>query len=270
MARAPQRGAQGASAGDDFYEEEIEGTDDRREVRGQGAGEAEDDAALDTGEEQETGFEEDLGADNGDDFDDGFDEPVRPTRGEQRHQRLANENRELRRQLDEVRRPAEPRPPPGPREETDAEFEARIRELSAEERIEARYSRDRVFQVRRDQARDFQAANDRDRNNYDAKARTNRQMLRMADRVEREFNDRMQRGQPVSRLDLYYWLRGQQADKTGVKDDATARAQARERVNRNTVPVGRSSGSDVPASRQRRGQLTESEARARRLDGVQI
>lgn len=269
MAREPQPRRPQASAQDDFYGEEIEGQNDRGQGDDEGTGEAEDDAALNAGAEQEIGDEEDLGVE-GDDFFDEEPEP-RQTRGGQRIQVLANENRELRRERDELRRGSAPQPSPARREETDQEFETRIKDLSWEEKYELRYNRDRTLQARRDAARDFQAADEKDRNKFEAETTKNRFAAKLRDRVEEEFQDRMRRGQPVSRMDLYFWLRGQMADKTSVKDVNVARQQARERVNRNTVPIGRGGGgSDVEAPRGRRQQLSEREQRARRLENQQI
>lgn len=265
--RAPARAA--ALPVEDFYGQED---DERPGNQGQGGAddgrEAPDDSAFEDGQEGEGGQEGDdevLGADDADDF---FSPP--PSRGQHRQQTLANENRDLRRQLDELRgvRPAAASSvPAAPTQETDAQFEARIQLLGFEERMEARYRRDREIQGAQLNQTRLETAIAQDRTAYQTRAATDKRFKRWEERVEAEFNRRKQMGQLVSRMDILKWMLG---DRMVDGDGAPAREErgrAERRVNRErTRPVN--AGSDVRP--QRRGQLSEREQRARRLEGQQI
>jgi hypothetical protein len=259
------------TAEDDFYEEDDETQGAGRQEGQEDADVSTEGAADDAGEEQEARVGETVGEE-----DDDFFEP-QPTRGENRQQRLANENRRLAAELEEERRarrePAQSQPT-GPREESQQEFEARISLLPADERMEQRHIR---WERRQEQlaaqnqqalnAQQVQSAVERDRAGYEIEAKTDARMARFQDRVEAEFQKRMRAGQPVARKDLYYWLLGQQVSGVGAKGLKQQREQARERVNRQTVRPTRS-GSDVAPGR--RGQLTPAQARAKRLENMQI
>jgi hypothetical protein len=273
MARAPQARAPQASAEDDFYEQEggefeDEGTGSGGQDGQEGADDAED-AALDAGAEQEAGGEGAL-----DPEDDPYDpERVERTAGRavSRIQRLANENRRIAAELEAERAanrraPAGPTQPTGPREETDAEFEARVGTLDGADRADARMQRFISQQQRRDFVNNVNAAAAADRAAYGERAQTDQRMVRWKDKVEEEFTKRLQMGQAVSRIDLFYWLVGKHLAENP-RVTAKERERARTRVDRNTVrPSG--GGSDVPP--QRRRGTDERTSRARRLDGVQI
>jgi len=271
MARTPQARAPQVSAGDDFYEEDPDfGQEGDRGQEGQeGAGDPED-AALDAGAEQEVGGEDPL-----EDPDDPYADPERVERAAgravSRIQRLANETRRLQAELEAERAanrrtaPAGPAQPTGPREETDAEFEARLQMLDGSERADARMQRFIGQQQRRDFVNSVNAAAAADRAAYGERAQTDQRMVRWKDRVEEEFNKRLQMGQAVSRIDLFYWLVGKHMAENP-KLTAKERDKARQRVDRNTVRPSQG-GSDVRPTRRGTDDRT---ARARRLDGVQI
>lgn len=265
MATRPQARAPQASAEDDFYgEEEIdqgqqdafgEERDDNDETSG----------ATEYAREGNSEFEEE------NDYL-GDEDPPQPRRGEGRVQRLANENRDLRRRLEdyEQRRSDQPpqQPPPGPRQETDQEFAARISLLSPEERMEARHERWTQQQTQQNQQTQLRQTLDRDRDDFRNLARSDKRVARMADEVEREFDKRFRAGFFVPRRDILKWLAGQRwldGDQTPGKQ--RAREAARQRVDRQTVRPA-SGGSDVRADRRQR--TDERTARARRLEGVQI
>ena len=249
---------------DDFYGEEdevdAEGQDPRGSEHDAGAQEDEDLAAVDAGEEQEVGGAEDL--------DDFFTAPQPQTRGEQRQQRLANENRRLREEVEQLRRPAQPASAPqGQRPETDQEFEARIQLLDPLDRMEARYRRDREQNQAQRQLDRLDAANMADRMAFQARAQSDARVRRWADRVEAEFTKRAQAGQYVSRFDILKWMLGDRLVEGDGEEVKRERGRAQERVRRQTVRPA-SGGSDVRP--QRRGQLTPAQARARRLADQQI
>jgi hypothetical protein len=265
--RAAVRAAQ-PSAEDDFYGQEgDEGPGAGGQGRQDGGLEAADDASLDDGQgQEEDGQEEGLLTGPLDDEDDFF---APPSRGEHRQQTLANENRQLRQQLDELRgvHPAAPPAVAQPQTETDEQFEARIQLLGFEDKMEARYRRDRQLQNAQMASTRIETAIAQDRANYQAKAAKDKRFERWGERVEAEFERRRQLGQLVSREDILKWMLG---DRLVSGDDAPvrkARQRAKDRVDRQTTRPS-NAGSDVSASR--RGRLNEREARARRLDGVQI
>jgi hypothetical protein len=270
MARAPQARAPQASAGDDFYEE-IEG-DEGAGDRGQDGQEGSD---LSEGSPEYAGAEQEAGL--GEDVGEFEDDPPQLTRGENRHQRLANENERLRRELEETRRAPRQdatQQPPAQRRETQQEFEARIALLPPDERMEQRHIRWEQTQEERyaqqqqqTAAQQIQQAVERDRASYELEAKTDQRMARFADRVEQEFQKRLRQGQPVARKDLFYWLVGQQVAGVNGKGLQRQRQAAQQRVDRQTVRPARA-GSDVQPGR--RGQLTEAQARARRLENMQI
>lgn len=280
MATAPRQRAARPSAEDDFYVQEDprqrqqaagrdEGQDDPRRQSDPGPGEAED-APLDPDQEQETGNEENLEPGEGED-DDFFDTRP-PSRGQHRQQSLANENRDLRRELDDLRRrqPSGQTVAPGPQtppRETDDQFEARIQLLSPEERMEARYRRDREAQNAQFAFMQFQQANTTDRAAFQARAAKDARFARWEGRVEAEFTRRQQMGQLVSRMDILKWMIGDRIVDGDEAPTRRERARAQERVSRQTTrPMN--TGSDVRPAR--RGQLSEREARARRLENIQI
>lgn len=264
MARGPQQRAPQASAEDDFY-----GEDELDQGQPDALGEERDDydetgGAAEHAREGDSEFEEE-----NDQL--GDEDPPPPRRGEGRIQRLANENRDLRRRLDdyEQRRPDQaPQPPPGPRQETDQEFAARISLLSPEERLDAKFDRFSQQQAQQQQRTQLDTTLQRDRDDFRALARTDKRVARLADEVEREFDKRFRAGFLVPRRDILKWLVGQRwLDGDEQPGRQRAREAARQRVDRQTVRPS-SGGSDVRANRRER--TDERTARARRLDGVQI
>jgi len=267
--RAPVGAARQQDVGDgeeDLFEDEgdfgLEGQD--------GAGQTEDDAALDTGEEQETGGEEDV------EFDEERVERV-AGRAVTRIQRLANENAELRRQVATRAQPPGPtfqppgptfQPPAGLQEENDEQFTARLQLLPPDERMEQRYLRDKRQSNQRMAFFQFQQTELHDKTSFDAKSVADPRYKRWAAEVEAKRQEFMQGGQIVPReVVLKYLLGEHMLSPQGTKETRRRVQRGQERVRRQeTRPTG--AGSDVVAPR--RGQLTEAQARAKRLAGMQI
>jgi hypothetical protein len=217
------------------------------------------DAAFDAGEEQEIGGEADL------------EELPRPSRGENRFQRLSNELRGTRQALDEIRRQQrtqeQPRQQQWPQEETDEQFNARTTLLPLEDRIAERQARSE----RRNAAQvNFLMLEHLDKSSFDAKCLTSPSRRRMAAQVEEEQQKLLrERAQWNSRESVWYYLRGKllaEREETG-SSRTPRRQQAQERVQRQTTQPLRG-GSDV--ARGSRRQLTEREARVKRLEGQRI
>jgi hypothetical protein len=259
MARLPQQRAPQASDEEDFYgegEETTRGRDEGEDYGGEGGAEsdaaAEDDAALDTGEEQETGGEEDL-------------EP-RGRRADPRFQRLANERNDWRRRAEEAERRYQP-PQPQQQVESEAQFEARMQQLPFEERMEARYRRDKEHNAATTQQMRLEQAVANDKAAYQSKAASNRVMKRLEQEVEDEFQRLLRVGQARPREQLYWEIRGRELDAMDGKVGVKERERAARRVqSQKTRPSNASS--DVRGGGRR--QLSEREARARRLENTRI
>jgi hypothetical protein len=280
--RGPGRAGNPASAqngvvyGDEDPNWEDPITGNEGGVQGDGSQGFEDpeDAAIDAGTEQEVGGEEDL---------DPYDEPVTPQpRGQNRFQRLSNENAELKRQLDTERRmrqpvsSATPQMPQAPRMqdfslalEDDATFRARLDLVSADERYELRQQRSEQRNELRFMQQQFATAQQQDKTNWDASCAANQRRQRWSERVERE-RDRLIReeGKYINREVVYKFLLGEWLDSPdGQKRMSKRREAARQRVqSQETRPVSPRSDAD----RTQRGRLNERDARARRLEGQQI
>jgi len=251
---------------EDDYEDILE-TGEEGTGTGDAGSEGEDreedgsDAAFDAGEEQEIGGEADL-------------EPERPSRGENRFQRLSNELRETRQALDEMRRQQraqeQPRQQQWPQEETDAQFEARTTLLPLEDRIAERQARSERRNAAQVNFLLFQQKEQLDKSAFDAKCLTSPSRRRMAAQVEEEQQKLLrERAQWNSRESVWYYLRGKlmaEREETG-SSRTPRRQQAQERVQRQTTQPPRG-GSDVVRGGRR--QPTEREARLKRLEGQRI
>ena len=264
MAIAPRRALTGAQERDDVQGQEDdpfldEGADGEGGQGSDGAGEAEDDAALDPDAEQETGGEEDL------EFD-----ALPLSRTATRLQRLAHENAELKRQNADINRRLTPPPQPtfqGPREETDQEFNARLQLLPPDERMEQRQIRFEARAEARQRWTAFQTQEQTDKTNFDAKAAADQRYARWAERVEAKRNEFMQQGQLVPREVVLKYLIGEHMlSPKGQKEAGRRTARAQERVRRTETRPG-AAGSDVAPGRRATDDRT---ARARRLENQQI
>lgn len=251
MGREPQA-AQLAQEDDDEVQG-VEGPDNGGQEGQEGADEAEG-AALDTGEEQETGGDEDV-----------VGEP--PSRGETRFQRLSNENAELRRRLTDLeRRPTQPVQPQF-QEESEEQFQARIQMLPPDERMEQRQLRqERRFNatVARMQ---FQTQVSQDKVAFDAKATVDPRFKRYAGEVEAKHAELLSQGQLVPREAILKFIIG---EKVLANQDSKEAGKQRQRSAQNVQrqqarPTG--SRSDVQSAR---GRVSEAEARRRRLENAEL
>lgn len=269
------RGAQGQeNYGEDIDWENPAGAGNGEGVQGRGsAGGAEsEDAAFDAGDEEEFGNQDGQGLDEGD-----LDPPPQPTRGENRFQKLARENAELRRQLNRGRT-GEPQPSgqtPTPSmaafglSESDDQFNARIQLLSWEERMEAKQERAEKKAEVRARVSEFMNTQNLDKANWDAECKVDPLRADWSYEVEKEREKMISQGQYVNREVIFAYLYGRyMASPEGRKGGQRRREQARRRVESQTVrpssPRSDTSGTD------RRAPKDERAARARRLEGVQI
>lgn len=277
--RGNVRAATAASGQGDFNDDDTfwegQGPGDGDGFQGDG-GEGSDESTDATDDPE---FEQE-GGEPGEPGEELDDEPgPQPRRAQNRIQNLANENARLKRDLDDFRsrldrvsQPAQPQPtgmglPRG--FESDEQFNARIQLLPPDERMEQRAIRSEQKAEFRAQLAEFKNAQTQDKISWDASCQTNERRKRWAPEVERE-RERLIRenGQHVNRDIIYHWLLGKWMDSpAGEKRSARQRQSAQQRVRsqetRPTSPRG-----DV--DRGQRGRLTEAQARAKRLDGVQI
>jgi hypothetical protein len=276
--RGESRAATAAAATGASYEQEIdwEGDDanDGAGLQGGGGegGDDPEDAPGQIGEDGEPLDEEELGEP---------EEPLQLTRGQNRLQRLANENARLKRDLDDVRsridrvseRPAQPVAPMPLRQfalqETDEQFNARIQLLNPEDRMEQRAIRSEQKAELRAAFQEFKAAQTQDKINWDASCATSDRRKRWSGEVETE-RERLfrQNGNYVDREIIYHWLLGKWMDSpAGDKRREKTRQSAERRVRSQEV---RPSNNRSDVDRHQRGRLTEAQARAKRLENQQI
>jgi len=253
MAREPV--VQDLEPDNEEIEGEIEGQTDDAEEFGEGTGLETEDTALDLGEEQEAGDSEDVA-------------PLQ-TRGSNRFQRLANENRALQQRLSDLERRGTPQPQiQQPQEESEEQFQGRISLLPPDERIAARYERaERRNQVQMHALR-LQTSDMTDKVAFDAKATIDPRYQRYAAAVEAKRQELMAQGQMVPREVLLKFLIGEKVlANQGSKEVKKQRAQSQQRVARQQVrPTG--GRSDVANAGRR--PANEAAARAKRLESMEI
>jgi len=206
------------------------------------------------------------------DLADFFPEQRQPTRGENRQQRLANENADLRRQLADARRtPAQTQvqqpPPQFGGMETDADFNARVQLLPPDERMEQRYLRSEQLRDIRDRQREQYQMFTTDKIGFDAKVSSDTKYKRWADRVEAKHQEFARQGQFVPREAVFRYLLGDHLlSQAGQKELGKQAEQGKRRVKAATTKSA-NAGSDVGRGS---GRMTEAQARAKRLDGINI
>lgn len=261
MAKGPRAAA--PELEDEELEEGNAGQENEgdRDEAGGGEEEASDDAALDAGSEQETGV--------GEDVDDELEEA--PSRGETRQQRLANENRELRERLTSLEaRSNQPAAPVRATQigETDEQFTARIALLNPEERIEARLERSERRNAQHLQQAAFQQAELTDKASYDAKATVDPRYKRYAGQVEAKRNELMSQGMTAPREAILKFLLGEKIlANSGSPETRRAKQKGQDRVQRQQA---RPSGGRSDVAGTRRGGPNEAQARAKRLENLDI
>jgi hypothetical protein len=222
--------------------------------------------ALDTGEEQETGFEEDV--------------TPQPSRAQNRLQTILRENAELRRRVDEIDRrpaaaapatPARPALDPWPQLEPEEQFKARLALLPPDERMDARAERAEIKAELRFRQQQFVSQLEADKVNFKALCTTDPYAKRYAKQVEDEFNERMRNGQPLVEREilLNQILAKDMRSPEKIKSLQKRNAQAERRVASQTVRPS-SSRSDAASNTGRRGQQSAAEARRARLEGINI
>lgn len=201
-----------------------------------------------------------------DDGDQEVDEPVaKPTRGEARFQRLANETKAAREEAATARREAEElRRAQWQRQQSVSEEERQARRalMTPEERVnDDMAALRREFAAERHQDRMSSAAM-MDKAAFDAKAATRPVYAKYASEVEERFQDQLRQGRPVEREIILKVLLGERA--LSGASDPKARRKAQGRVDSQRVPASSGKG-DSPSNRGKAGDTAEN-----RLKGVII
>lgn len=138
-----------------------------------------------------------------------------------------------------------------PRQESEAEFEARLSLQEPQEQIRIRLQRAQIENTRQNEITRMQAADMIDRTQYDTNARHDIRYAKYRDKVEQLRLQELQRGNVHSRENLLTYILGQEVLKAQPKV-AAAREQARERVQRQQARPGESRSDQ---GRERRGRL---------------
>ena len=219
---------------------------------GQDGADETEDAALDTGEEQEAGGSEDVEA-----------EP--PSRGETRFQRLANENQELKRRLTDLERRPAPTVPQTQQEETEEQFQARTAHLMPDERMEQRQLRSERRFARQLAFTEMRSQDMADKASYDAKATIDTRYQRYATEVETKRNELLAQGMVTPREAILKFLIGEKVLAAQKQDSGQRQRAARNVQRQQAKPTG--GRSDVQPTR---GRVSEAEARRRRLENAEL
>lgn len=251
-------------------------------VHGQGGqGDGGEGSDLSAGAADDAEFEQDGGQQDGEGLEEEVAfEPQRPQRAQNRIQTLARENADLRRRLTDVERrtreisppaaaPVTPPPAAFGLTETDEQFRARIANLSWEEQWDAKQERaDKKAEVRQRMS-DFAQQQNLDKANWDALCAKDPLREEWSYEVEKKREELIANGQYVNRDVIFKFMYGEHmASPDGRKGRQQRRAAAQQRVASQTVRPS-SPRSDAAAG-NRRAPRDEREARARRLDGVQL
>lgn len=246
---------------EDLDDEEVgqaaqgQGDADEGHETDEGGQEGSEYASGDAGEEQAPAEREDV------------DE--RPSRGQNRFQRLSNRNAELERELAELRKREAPQQPAfrWPQIESDEAFNQRTQLMSPDERNEHRLARREQIQQLQFAQLSTQMQNMADKAAYDARAASSRTHARYASEVEREYQVQLNRGVVVPREEILRWIIGGKVlANSGSPEVKRAKEAGRRRVERQEAPAPRGR-SDIQGGRR---QLTEREARARRLENIEL
>ena len=183
-----------------------------------------------------------------------------PSRGESRHQRLANELREARqREADLNRRldtliAGQTRPPAG---ETPEAHANRLALMTPEERIHAELQDAKQGFAREMHQLRMVSEDGTDRAAFQAKATVDPLYKKWETRVEAErIRLARENNQLVPRQHIFYWLLGKTMDEGRQASKPGQRAEAQRRVQRQQTRPS-NSGSDVAAQRRDRGNSLE-------------
>lgn len=236
-------------AGDD---DEILETGTKGEVaEGQNAGAGDDEAEV-------SAEQPDLEADDGEP-EVAVDADAKPSRGEARFQRLANETKAAREDAAVARREAEDlrrQQWTQQSQQTEQQQREMLALMTPDERTEYRINQFRTEQTQQRQQDQHRIASLLDKTAFDAKATVNPVYARHKDAVEERFQEQLRQGRPVEREILLKLHLGELALQGAGKAGA-ARRQAAGRVQSQKVSAGSGKG-DAATERGRAGDTPAS------------
>jgi hypothetical protein len=248
---------------DDFEEdlddeglEDEDGGDENAQGGGQAGGASDEDEQQARGEEGSQGQVR--------------DQPRQVSRGENRFQRLSNENAELRRQQQETHRQLEEMRRENQRREAPAQEREPTREEMAlwtpEQRMDYRLERSERNFSRMMQQTQHQAADLADKTAFDAMCQTNPRYRKYAGEVEQRLATLRSQGQTAPRDAILRYVIGEKVlASNGSPQRQRQRQQGAERVRRQQ---GSAAAPRSDAGTGGRQKLSDAEARAKRLENV--
>lgn len=250
-------------------EDEIEGEfEDDDEEPGEGA-------PVDAGTQQAAGESEHLD-------DDEQQPPARqPSRGDRRFQVLNDRLRDRERELEDLRRDRQParQQQTGPQEESEEAFQARLVNLPPDERSDAKLARmERRYAFSAHQVQ-LQVVDGSDRAAFEARKAYDKRYLKYADEVERRHAAllRGENGLPpqlIPRETILKVIIGERVlGSGGSKEQHRQQQRGRQRIERNTTRAQNmrgDAGSGRQDDRSRRGTDNERQARAKRLENIEL
>jgi hypothetical protein len=194
-------------------------------------------------------------------------QPEKPSRGETRFQKLANEAKEARelaarleRDIQELKNRPQPQPEPVKEREPTAEEMAL---WSPDQIVDYRLSKVTKTYDQRLQQIQFQTYEATDKAAFQALAASDPRAKQMADEVETELQRQRGLGQNIAREVLYTYMLGKR-----IRDAKPAVEKARADGQRRIQKQRASGGSPKSDQPNQRGKLSEAEARAKRLENV--
>lgn len=178
--------------------------------------------------------------------------------------REAREAREdaakLRREMEELKTATQQR-----QSAPDPELERqRLELMTPEERLEYKLNRANEANQRQIQMMQFQMADQMDRTNYRAVARSNPVYAKYEGEVEAKRQELLRKNTAVDRETILKYIIGEKMLASGGKGGDKQRRAAQDRVNRQRVPAANGKG-DVASDRRSGGRTLEN-----RLEGVEL
>ena len=190
------------------------------------------------------------------------------TRAEQL-ERERGEERRLREAAERRAEDAERRANARQAQETAEQEAARLELMSPDEKVNHFRQKDREEHQREMAGVKFQIWDSTDRTEFRQLVRDDPLVARVKDRVEVEYEKLKAQGRPVSREILANQEIAKMVREGRLKAADQKRARSEREIRRETVRPPRTR-SDVVATRTRRGEVDEREARRKRLEGVEL
>lgn len=195
------------------------------------------------------------------------EEPAKPSRGQARFQKLANDAKAAReraekaeREIEELRRAQWQRD----QQITEQQERERLALMTPDERADYRITQMERRNAEQLRAHQLQTAMHMDKAAFDAKATVHPIYARYKDEVEARFQDQLRKGAPVEREIILKNLLGERALDGALNGAGKAKAAGRKRIEAQKVAPGSSKG-DAQSQRGKAGDTAE-----KRLQGVFI